>query len=134
MLLRLHHFDLPLAHVFTISRGSISVQETLVVELSQDGMSGYGEATTNDYYGFTLENMAAALKAIEPRLNATTLEDPAELWDDLYPALKDNPFAHCALDQAACDLWGKLSGAPVYKLWGLSAEKTPLTDYTIGID
>ena len=43
-------------------------------------------------------------------------------------------FAQCALDQAACDLWGKLQGAPVYKLWGLSAEKMPLTDYTIGID
>lgn len=134
MKLRLHHFDLPLRHVFTISRGSMTVQPTLIVELEQDGVCGYGEATTNDYYGFTLENMAAALKAIEPRLAGLTLEDQVALWDEFHPALRDNPFAHCALDQAAHDLWGKLRGAPVYKLWGLSADKLPLTDYTIGID
>ena len=58
MKLILHEFDLPLRHVFTISRGSIEVQKTLIVELQQDGISGDGEATTNDYYGFTLENIA----------------------------------------------------------------------------
>src|SRR5438067_3981312 len=100
MQLRLHHFDLPLRHVFTISRGSMTVQPTLIVELEQDGLRGYGEATTNDYYGFTLENMAAALKQVEPRLAAAKLTDPAALWDELYPALQENPFAQCALDQA----------------------------------
>lgn len=134
MQLRLHHFDLPLRHVFTISRGSMTVQPTLIVELEQDGLRGYGEATTNDYYCSTLENMAAALRNVEPKLTSTKLTDPIALWDECYSALQDNPFAHCALDQAACDLWGKLRGLPVYKLWGLSTEKMPLTDYTIGID
>ena len=32
------------------------------------------------------------------------------------------------------DLWGKLRGAPVYKLWGLSTDKIPSSDYTLGID
>ena len=50
MELRLHAFDLPLKHTFTISRGSIDIQQTLVVELADQGHSGYGEATTNDYY------------------------------------------------------------------------------------
>jgi L-alanine-DL-glutamate epimerase-like enolase superfamily enzyme len=40
----------------------------------------------------------------------------------------------CALDQAAHDLWGKLNNQPVYKLWGLSTERIPDSDYTIGID
>jgi L-alanine-DL-glutamate epimerase-like enolase superfamily enzyme len=47
MKLTLRRFDLPLRHVFTISRGSISVQPTFIVELVQDGVTGYGEATTN---------------------------------------------------------------------------------------
>lgn len=134
MQLRLHHFDLSLRHVFTISRGSMTVQPTLIVELEQNGQRGYGEATTNDYYGFTLDNIAAALHKVEPQIRDHGLADPVALWDELYPLLADNPFAHCALDQAAYDLWGKLRGAPVYKLWGLSAENLPLTDYTIGID
>jgi L-alanine-DL-glutamate epimerase-like enolase superfamily enzyme len=134
MLLRLHAFDLPLAHTFTISRESITSQPTLVVELSQDGVSGYGEATSNKYYGFTIERMAADLRQLRPQLERTQLDDPAALWSQCQPALADDPFALCALDQAAHDLWGKLRGQPVWKLWGLSAEKTPLSNYTIGID
>ena len=38
------------------------------------------------------------------------------------------------MDQAAHDLWGKQRGQPVYKLWGLTLDRIPLSDYTIGID
>jgi len=134
MKLSLYEFDLPLRHVFTISRGSISVQKSLIVELQEDGQRGYGEATVNEYYGATIENMAQALESVRAELDRLTLDDPAELWDAIHPALGDNPFAHCALDQAAHDLWGKKQGQPVYRLWGLSPDDRPPTDYTIGID
>jgi L-alanine-DL-glutamate epimerase-like enolase superfamily enzyme len=134
MKIRLHAFDLPLAHTFTISRESITSQPTLIVELTQDGISGYGEATSNKYYGFTIERMARDLAALEPRLEAMTLDEPTALWSACQPGLADDPFSLCALDQAAHDLWGKLRGKPVWKLWGLSTEKTPLSNYTIGID
>jgi L-alanine-DL-glutamate epimerase-like enolase superfamily enzyme len=134
MKLHIHEFDLPLRHVFTISRGSVAVQKTLIVELEEDEFHGYGEATTNDYYGFTFENMAAALERVRPLLEHQSLEDPVALWDQLHRELSENPFAHCALDQAAYDLWGKKQGQPVYRLWGLSTEKLPCTNYTIGID
>src|SRR5262245_14936550 len=134
MQLRLHAFDLPLAHTFTISRESIQSQPTLIVELSQGGASGYGEATSNKYYGFTIERMARDLERIRSQLEGSALADPAALWAQMQPALVDDPFALCALDQAAHDLWGKLQGQPVWKLWGLSTEKIPLSNYTIGID
>ncbi|MDX1944124.1 MAG: dipeptide epimerase [Pirellulaceae bacterium] len=134
MRLQLHAFDLPLAHTFTISRESITSQPTLIVELSQDGQSGFGEATSNKYYGFTIERMAQDLAALRPLLERATLTDPAALWRQCQPALAENPFALCALDQAAHDLWGKLRGQPVWKLWGLSTAHVPASDYTIGID
>jgi L-alanine-DL-glutamate epimerase-like enolase superfamily enzyme len=43
-------------------------------------------------------------------------------------------FALNAIDQAIHDLWGKLRGAPVYRMWGLTVDKIPMSDYTIGID
>ncbi|MCA9121015.1 MAG: dipeptide epimerase [Planctomycetaceae bacterium] len=132
--LRIHEFDLPLAHTFTISRESITLQKTLIVELEEGGYRGFGEATTNNYYGFTFDNMAAAIEQVRADLEARTLDDPSDLWQQLHPKLKDNPFAQCALDQAAYDLWGKKLGQPVYRLWGLQASNLPLTDYTIGID
>jgi L-alanine-DL-glutamate epimerase-like enolase superfamily enzyme len=134
MQLRLHAFDLPLRHTFTISRESITSQPTLIVELSQEGVSGYGEATSNKYYGFTIERMARDLAAVQSELESIKLDEPTDLWARMQPRLADDPFALCALDQAAHDLWGKLRGAPVWKLWGLSTEKTPASDYTIGID
>ncbi|MFO0906383.1 MAG: dipeptide epimerase [Pirellulales bacterium] len=134
MHLRVHSFDLPLKHVFTISRESISVQPTIIVELEQDGVRGYGEATTNAYYGATREAMTERLTSLQARLEPMSCEDPERLWDELADAFVDQPFAQCALDQAAYDLWGKLRGEPVYKLWGLDPSRTPLTNYTIGID
>ena len=68
MKLTLHAFDLRLRHTFTIARGSLDVQPTLIVELEQAGCRGYGEATTNAYYGATLESMSAALGAVAERL------------------------------------------------------------------
>jgi L-alanine-DL-glutamate epimerase-like enolase superfamily enzyme len=134
MELRVHRFELPLRHVFTISRGSITVQTTLIVELAEGNHRGYGEATTNDYYGFTFESMAAALERVRPAIEAGTLSDPTRLWQECQPLLADNPFALCALDQAAHDLWGKKLGQPVYRLWGLTIDRIPPSNYTIGID
>jgi L-alanine-DL-glutamate epimerase-like enolase superfamily enzyme len=130
----LHQFDLPLRHVFTISRGSTAVSRTLVVELRQHGQSGYGEAGESDFYGASIAGMTAALEEVRPQVESARWSDPADLWEQLRPTLSANTFAQCALDQAACDLWGKLRGQPLWKLWGLSLENLPATNYTIGID
>ena len=42
MKLILHEYDLPLTHPFTISRGSITSQPTLIAELREDELSGFG--------------------------------------------------------------------------------------------
>jgi len=141
--LTLHRFDLPTRHPFTISRGTTTVQRTLIVELQQDGVCGFGEATECDYYGAGIEEMTATLESARPQIEAATLGDPAEFWDAMCGALHGDAsrnapspakFPLCALDVAAHDLWGKLRGSPVWKLWGLSLDDLPPSDYTIGID
>jgi L-alanine-DL-glutamate epimerase-like enolase superfamily enzyme len=134
MKLRLLVFDLPLRHTFRTSRSAVDVQPTLIVELAQGHHRGYGEAISHPYYGVGLEAMAAALDAVRPILAERELTDPAQLWDDLHPHLEAHRFAHCALDEAAHDLWGKLRGQSVHRLWGLEARNLPPTNYTIGID
>jgi L-alanine-DL-glutamate epimerase-like enolase superfamily enzyme len=133
MKLRLHAFQLPLAHVFTISRGSLRSQPTLIAELEEDGLRGYGEATSNSYYGFTVRGMAEALEGARSTIESASWSEPKELWELLHSQLRENPFARCALDQAAHDLWGKRHGRRVYEMWGLSADRNPASDYTIGI-
>ncbi len=134
MHMNLLEFDLPLKHTFTISRGSVSVQTTLIVELEHRGLRGYGEATTNTYYGVTIQNMVRALEEVRADVEAWDGEDPGGLWDSLHPRMSESSFAQCALDQAAYDLWGKLHGKPVYELWGLEPVNLPVSNFTIGID
>jgi L-Ala-D/L-Glu epimerase len=134
MEIHLHRFDLPLRHPFTISRGSTVVNHALVVELRHDGLSGYGEAGESSYYGATIDGMAAILERLRPELESLPAADPEQLWERLRPRLADNTFAQCALDCAAWDLWGKLRGQPVWRLWGLALDHLPATDYTIGLD
>lgn len=135
MRMTLHPFALPLRHVFTISRGSMAVYRGLLVELEQDGAVGYGEAGESDYYGASVQNMTAALESVRQQVEAWSLDDPEPLWQALAPQLQSNRFALCALDTAAHDLWGKLRGSPVWRLWGLQlGEALPPTDYTIGLD
>ncbi len=132
--LTFHEFELPLRHEFAISRGSIRVQPTLIVELSDGVHRGFGEATANAYYGATLAGMRAALESVRGVVERGDDLDPPRLWAELAPRLAHDRFALCAVDEAAWDLWGKQRGAPLYQLWGLSLERLPASSYTIGID
>jgi L-alanine-DL-glutamate epimerase-like enolase superfamily enzyme len=137
MQLSYRKFDLPLRHVFTISRGSVSVQETLIVQLAANGKYGYGESTTNSFYGATIPNMSSAVESIRDVVEQRSMDGPLQLIDQIarkLPKERYAKFALNAIDQAIHDLWGKLSGAPVYRLWGLRTEKIPMSDYTLGID
>ena len=129
-----HEFELPLRHVFSISRESTSVQPTLIVELTDGVHRGFGEATTNKYYGATIPLMREALESVRSLVESANPLDPAKLWEQTWALLSGNPFAQCALDEAAHDLWGKQQGAPVYKLWGLATDRIPQSNFTIGID
>jgi L-Ala-D/L-Glu epimerase len=130
----LREIALPLRHPFTIAHGTTTVQENLLVELREDGFSGYGEGTASRFYDVSVASMRAALEAARPQIEAQPLDDPIALWDRLFPLLDQNRFALCALDEAAHDLWGKKRGQPVYTLWGLELASLPLSNYTIGID
>jgi L-Ala-D/L-Glu epimerase / N-acetyl-D-glutamate racemase len=130
-------FELPLKHVFTISRGSTTVQETLIVQMEAEGQFGYGESTTNSFYGATFENMTSTIESVRTIVEDAKLDDPLSLVAKLaasVPRTKYANFALNALDMAIHDLWGKLRGAPVYELWGLSTDRIPYSDYTLGID
>ncbi|MEO8352105.1 MAG: dipeptide epimerase [Chthoniobacteraceae bacterium] len=135
MELHLRDLHLPMRHPFTIAHGTTTVQHNLLVELRQDGVSGFGEgASSHAYESFTAEAMRRDLETARPVVESAHLDEPPALWERLLPVLGHNRFALCAVDEAAHDLWGKLRGAPVWKLWGLELRNLPFSDYTIGID
>jgi L-alanine-DL-glutamate epimerase-like enolase superfamily enzyme len=134
MKLSLYRLALPLEHEFTISRGSMTSQETLIVGLEHEGHVGLGEATANRYYGRTLDSMVESIGRVQPLLEAYRFGNPEELWQRLNVELADDSFSLCALDLAAHDLFGKLAGRSLIDLWGLDAHDMVESSYTIGID
>lgn len=135
MQLTIRNLSLPLRHTFTISRGSTEIQKNILVELREEGFSGYGEgAPLHIYPSITVATMRADLEAARPLIESQPLDHPDAFWDRLFPLLGKNRFALCAVDQAAHDLWGKKLGQPVWKLWGLDLDRLPFSNYTIGLD
>ena len=134
MQLFFHPFDLELKHTFTIAHDSRDVQPTLIVELRDGNFRGFGEATSNPYYGVTIEKMIASLENVRGIVEADELSSPEALWAKVNPFLANDSFAQCALDEAANDLFAKKRGQKLYQNWGLSIDHNPLTNFTIGID
>ena len=134
MRINLHSYNLELKHTFTISRESHDFQPSLIVELTDGNLKGFGEATSNPYYNITVENMKAIIQKNAPFIESLSEEKPADFWEKLKPLFTENMFALCALDIAFSDLNARKQGKKLYEVWGLNINKNPMTDYTIGID
>jgi L-alanine-DL-glutamate epimerase-like enolase superfamily enzyme len=133
MKLLLHSYNLNLKHTFTISRESIDVQPSLIVELQSDGFSGFGEATSNPYYKATVPVMMEDLNKIRREIESVQDDTPDVFWDKMYVHLNKDMFALCALDMAYNDLYARKKGKKLYEYWNYSIHQNPMTDYTIGI-
>ncbi|MBX2888104.1 MAG: dipeptide epimerase [Ferruginibacter sp.] len=127
-------FDLPFEYPFTISKGTKSTQPTLAVALQHLGINGFGEAPAISYYGITTEKMISDLQRKKLFVEKFSFTEPDRYWHYLHHLLEDNSFLVCALDMAGWDIYGKMQGKPLYDLWELDTDKSPVTDYTIGWD
>lgn len=130
----IHPYNLELEHTFTITHESRTNQDGIIVELQDEGFSGFGEASATTYYGLTLDGMIEKLESIRPIIESTTIETPETFWEEMSKHLEGHPFELCALDIAAHDLYGQKQGLPTYKVWGLEAKNLPISNYTIGRD
>lgn len=127
-------YDLPLKHTFTIAHQSRDVQDTIIVKLSEGNFYGLGETTTNPFYGMTAENICEHLEAARSLVEGNTWSSPEELWELGKDIFANNPFAQCALDLAAWDIFTKMRGQKLYEYLKVDPKDIPLTNFTIGID
>ena len=117
--LELKQYELKLKHTFRISREAYQSQPSLICALHHQGFTGYGEATSNPYYGMKIENMVAEIEEVKTEIENFDFTTP-ELFYEFLCSKGLREFTKCALDLAAHDLYGKIQGIPLYKLWGYS--------------
>jgi L-alanine-DL-glutamate epimerase-like enolase superfamily enzyme len=117
---------LELAETFVIARESSDTVEVVEVEISHDGVVGYGEAAPIERYDETATSTAAWLEQAGASLGG----DPWAL-DEIHARLPGGEqAARAALDAALHDLCAKQAGIPLYRLLGLRPSGPP-TSWTI---
>jgi L-alanine-DL-glutamate epimerase-like enolase superfamily enzyme len=117
----------PIRGTFTISRGSKTASEVVVVELAAQGHIGRGECLPYPRYGESVDSVIAAIESMRRDL-ANGLDRQA-----LQSALPAGA-ARNALDCAFWDLEAKRAGKDIATLAGLPALRPLTTVYTLSLD
>jgi o-succinylbenzoate synthase len=133
MRLNARAFHLKLSTPFRISRGVQTISENILVAITHEGLTGYGEASPAEFYGDSPATTLATLQQFANELG----DDPClieEILERLDRLMGHNPAAKAAVDMALYDLVGKLLNVPLYRLLGLNPQQAAVTSFTIGID
>src|SRR5579871_5430878 len=138
MEIRVRRFQVTKRHALTISRGTSAGSENLLVEVTQEGVTGIGEMAPTSGGAFA-ETAATAAEAMEEWASLFTALSPWE-FQRIEAILAErsgfhaNHAARAALDMALYDWQGKKLGVPLWRLFGLDRNRIPITSVTIGIN
>ncbi|MEJ5224875.1 MAG: hypothetical protein WHV44_10515, partial [Anaerolineales bacterium] len=122
MKLTAHPLTLNLRTTFRVAHGASDQRRNVLVTLEHEGLTGYGEAAAVFYYGDTQESLTEYLNSLYGLGG-----DPFALEDTLSALPPGPQAARAAVDMALHDLWGKMLGQPLYRLFGLTPAPLPLT-------
>lgn len=116
----------PIAGRFTISRGSKTQADVVLVTLRKGDHEGRGECVPYARYGETVKDVVSALRFMEMQIaDGLTREE--------LQRVMPRGAARNALDCAMWDLEAKQAGKPVWELAGLAEPKPVITAYTLSL-
>ncbi|HOZ51209.1 MAG TPA: dipeptide epimerase [Chitinophagaceae bacterium] len=124
----------PFHHPFTTAHGLKTHQPALLIALSFNGITGFGEAPAIHYYNVTVDSMIDELVSKIEILQRYSFTEPERFWHFCHHLFPHSSFLVCALDMAYWDMYAKINRKPIYQIKSLPWENIPLTDYTIGLD
>src|SRR5437763_11882469 len=116
-----------LAQPFAISRGSRTIAEVVVAEISDGDARGRGECVPYARYGESVDGVVAALERMAGAVFSGL--DRRELQSAMPPGAARN-----ALDAAFWDLDAKRAHCTVAELAGLAPLRPVVTAYTLSLD
>jgi L-alanine-DL-glutamate epimerase-like enolase superfamily enzyme len=130
--LNFYPYTINLKEQFTISVSSRTTTPAVMVELEEDGLTGYGEASLPPYLPEDQKSVIEFLK----KVNLSSFKIPEDInpildyVDNLY---ERNNSAKAAIDIALHDLVAKQKNVPLYKYLNIGKRKDIYTSFTIGI-
>ncbi len=107
---------------FRIAREEKRFVENVFICIEHNGITGYGEASPNRYYGESAKDVSAKLSGINEFLSdkgVSSIQDIINIWKQVWPLVKPSRAAQCAIDIALWDLLGKKMDTSVSRIvWG----------------
>jgi L-Ala-D/L-Glu epimerase len=134
MQIRIATFTVQKRFALTISRGTTAQTTNVWVEIEQDGICGWGEASPFSIgeQPQTTEAIARALQKIAPLFKAVSPLERQRIERLMLDARLPSA-ARAALDMALYDWAGKQSNLPLWEWLGLDRDRIPVTSVTVGI-
>jgi o-succinylbenzoate synthase len=127
--IRLHLLHMPLVRFFETSFGRTTERRIIVVEVVQDGVSGWGEVTAGEHPFFNEEWTVSAWEIIKeyvgPRLLGKQLDSAADVAA-LSAGVRGHNMARGGVETAVWELEARLRNEPLWKrIGGGSRERIP---------
>jgi L-alanine-DL-glutamate epimerase-like enolase superfamily enzyme len=125
---------LELRHLWTTTMSSSAYRDTLHVQYSRDGITGYGEGAGIVRYQQSALGGQKALESVQLLIASADPWRFEKLLADLDRRLPGQRAALAAVDLALMDWMGKKLGVPIYRYFGLDPADAAVTTMSIGID
>ncbi|WP_261510323.1 enolase C-terminal domain-like protein [Chryseobacterium paludis] len=132
MVLRYELKQLQLKETFSIAYGNYNSRDALLIKLSYQNQTGYGECVAIDYYQINLRDFIFKLKEIQSKIETHKIIPPKEFYLFLL-RFNLHPFLLSALDCSYWDLFGKLEKKNFIELNDLPSKNLIESSITISI-
>ena len=131
----IQRFAITKRYPLTISRGTSTGSENLLVTVAHEGITGMGEMAPTSG-GAVAETVDTAEKALQKWIPFLVDVSPWDMqrMENLLNVQDGERAAFCALDCALHDWQGKRLNLPVWKMLGLNISALPPTSLTVGIN
>ena len=117
----LHHLRMPLVAPFETSFGRITDRECILVEITADGLIGWGECVADRDPGYAYETAGTAWHILRdflvPAILGQDVAGPADFQARAAP-VRGHPMAKAGLEMAIWDILGKQNNKSLYELLG----------------
>ncbi|MEJ5369408.1 MAG: o-succinylbenzoate synthase [Bryobacteraceae bacterium] len=134
--IRLHWLEMPLVHFFETSFGRTTHRKIILVEVSSEGISGWGEVTCGEHPHYNEEWTEGAWLILRDYLAPEALGarlESAEEAARFGARLRGHRMARGGLEAACRDLEARLRGEPLWKAVGGGARREIPCGVSIGI-
>src|SRR5438874_2856762 len=132
----LRQISMPLVHFFETSFGRTYERHMVLVEVTTDGVSGWGEVTAGENPFYNEEWTASAWMILRDYAAPLVLHGELQSATDVSPLtarIRGHLMARGGLEAAVWDLEARLAGEPLWKRIGAGARREIPCGVSIGI-